>query len=288
VTLRKKIIISGYLMLIPAFLYWAMFVIYPIARTFWLSFNEFDFFFRQANWVGVQNYLRMFTDPTMITSIKNTLYFASIVILGEVILSIFFALLINRIKIGSNWYRFMYFIPSLLPLVAISMIWLWLYEPNIGLINYFLSLVGFPKQKWLTTPELALPSIMMMTIWRDLGFFILIFYAGIKGIPQLYYEAAEVDGASEWQKVRFITLPLLKPIILFVLIISGMRNFQVFDQVYIMTQGGPVESTKTIVYCIYETAFRAGKMGYASSMVVLFLAVILSLTLAQMRVGRFR
>lgn len=287
-TLRKKIVISGYLMLMPAFIYWSMFVIYPISRTLWLSFNSFDIFIRQASWVGVQNYVRMLKDPTVINSIKNTLSFASCVISGEVALSLLLALLINRIKMGSSGYRFIYFIPYLSPLLAVSLIWLWLYEPSIGLINYFLSLIGLPGQKWLTTPELALPSIMIMTIWRDVGFFMLIFYAGLKAIPRLHYEAAEVDGASEWQKTRFITLPLIKPIVFFVLIISCMQNFQVFSQMYVMTKGGPVESTITIVYCVYETAFRAGKMGYSSSIVVLLLAIILSLTILQMRVGRFR
>jgi multiple sugar transport system permease protein len=174
------------------------------------------------------------------------------------------------------------------PLVVVSVLWLWLYEPQIGLLNYVLSWFGIPRQAWLLNPNLALPSIIAMSVWKALGYNMIIFVAGLKGIPTQYYEAATVDGAGGFQQFWRITLPLLKPITTFVTVMSVIGSFQVFTQVWVMTQGGPVQSTTTVVYNIYENGFRYFQMGYASAMAVVLFVIILFFTFVQLRVSRSR
>ncbi len=286
-TIRKRKIVCGYIMLTPVMLYFCLFVFYPIIRAFWLSFYEYNLFAKQAEFVGLENYLNMMKDHTVMISMRNTFYFAFFTISFGVIISFLLALAFNKVTILSRSYRTIYFIPVLAPLVAASLVWFWLYEPRIGLVNYFLSFIGFPPQKWLSNIRLAMPSIIIMSVWKNLGFYTLILFAGLKSIPKRYYEAAKIDGVSDWQCTVFITLPLLKPVILFVIIINSIRAFQAFSQIYVMTRGGPVDTTRTMVYSIYETAFKFFRMGYASSMAILLFAVILGLTILQMRVQKF-
>jgi multiple sugar transport system permease protein len=185
----------------------------------------------------------------------------------------------------AGFYRTLYFIPVVTSLLATSMIWRWLFASG-GLVNYILAAVGLEPQAWLLSEALALPSLMALTVWKNLGFDMVLFAAALQAIPASYYEASSIDGAGSWQNFRFVTLPQLRPIVLLVCITAVIRSFQVFTIVLAMTQGGPLNSTRTIVYHIYEQGIQYDEMGYASAAAVVLLVIIGLFTALQMRLGR--
>ncbi|MGQ9631312.1 MAG: carbohydrate ABC transporter permease [bacterium] len=285
-SLSAKTAISAVIMLIPIIVFFVLMVYYPIGWSFWLAFNKYDLFSRVAKFVGLANFAKLIMDPMFINSFVNTAYFTVSSVFLDVVLSLVLAVALERVTRLSGLYKFVYFIPVVSPMVVVSVLWLWLYEPQIGLLNHIISFFGIGKQKWLLDPRLAMPSLIAMSVWKGLGFNMIIFVAGLKGISSQYYEAARVDGANGWQMFWFITLPLLSPVTTFVTVTSTIGAFQVFTQIYIMTRGGPVQSTTTVVYHIYENAFRYFKMGYASSMAVVLFLVILIFTAIQLTISR--
>ncbi len=287
-SLERRTAISAVIMLLPIILFFIFLVYYPIIWSFWLSLNQYNIFAHESTFIGMDNFIRLFKDPVFLDSFGHTAFYAFFYVLFAVSISLVLAVLLERITSNrmKSIYKFIYFIPVVSPLVVVSVLWLWLYEPQIGLLNYMLSWFGIARQSWLLNPNLALPSIIAMSVWKALGYNLIIFVAGLKGIPIQYYEAATVDGASGFQQFWRITLPLLKPITTFVTVMSVIGSFQVFTQVWIMTQGGPVQSTTTVVYNIYENGFRYFQMGYASAMSVVLFVVILFFTFIQLKVSR--
>jgi len=277
---------SAFLLLAPTILFFAVLVYYPMIQSFVMSFTNWDLFKDTYRFIGIDNYKRLLTDRTFRTSVRNTFVYSVSTVGVGTSLALFLANLLNRDIKGSHVYRFIYYIPVISPLVASAVIWEWLYNPSQGLINYLLSLVGVHRIGWLVDPHYSLAAVIIMSIWGSLGFNMLIFLAGLKGIPEVFYDAAKVDGANGWQRFVHVTWPLLRPVTIFVIVTSTISAFKVFGQVYVMTNGGPVNSTRVIVFDIYETAFRMQKLGYASSMSYFLLGILLLLTMLQMRAGR--
>lgn len=260
--LRKTF--KAYLFLLPGISMFVLWQLIPIAFSLYLSFHEWTMVDPLKPFVGLQNFLNIFKDDKLLRSLKNTAIFTLNVPIG-LALSLGVALLMNRKIKGINLLRLLYFLPSISSFVAISIVWQWIYNPEFGLLNYLLGLIGIPPQKWLSDPKTAMLSIIIMTIWMNLGYQMVIYLAGLKGIPSYLYEVAALDGANRWQQFIHITLPMLKPTNVFLLITSIIGSFQVFTPVYVMTQGGPAGATDVFVYHIYNTAWKSFSMGYASA-----------------------
>ena len=286
-TLENRHKINGIIMIIPAVIYFIVFVYYPIVHLFKLSFFKYDFFKPHPEFIGLQNYIKLMTDADFLNGLGNTVYFALFMTIFSVGISFFLAIMIHKRKILSNFYQIGYFIPYITPMVAVALIWGWLFQPGeAGLINYFISFFGIPLQSWLYDTRLAMPTLILLSVWQGLGYRTIIFIAGLKAIPQQYYEAAEIDGANTWQKIKYISFPLLKPVFQFVLIITIMEAFRIFTPMYVLTRGGPVGTTITLVYNIYKQAFQFSKWGYAAAQTVVLFVLLLIISSLLLRKRR--
>jgi multiple sugar transport system permease protein len=230
-------------------------------------------------WIGLANYHQMFFEDELFwVALANSALYAVMAIPFGLCVSFIFALALNANIRGLSVYRTIFFLPSLVPTVAVSILWLWLFHTRYGLLNAALEFVGFDRLGWLTNPQLAKPSLVLMSLW-GIGPTILIFLAGLQDVPQHLYEAAEIDGASWWHKILHVTIPMVTPVILFNLILGLIGAFQYFTQVYIMTGGGPVNSTLMYVLYLYKTGFQYIEMGYASALAWVLFAIVLVFSL---------
>lgn len=280
--------IWAYIFLILPFIFYVSIRFYPTFYAFFLSLTDWDIVSTQKTFIGVSNYQVLFEDEIFWKTLGNT---GKYVVYGlPISLLLGFTLAYHIDKLGSNseFFKAVYFIPYITSMVAVAWVWRWLYQPApIGVFNRILISLGLPQQQFLMSQDQALFSILGTTIWADLGFQMIIFLAGIKGIPSMYYEASDIDGANARQKLFFITLPLLKPTIVFLVVTGTIRYLRIFTQVLNMTyqgEGGPLNSTKPLVLYIYNSAFRRFDMGYASAMTVILFLIILLITLIQLRV----
>ncbi len=276
---------SAYLLLLPVLAFFLIFQYYPILKSVAISFFEYGLLRRQTPWIGLENYARQFQDPLFLSALGNTLVFVAAAVVVGVALALGGAVLVEKTGRWAKLYRTLYFIPVVTSMLATSMIFRWLYASN-GLLNFVLTVVGLEPQAWLLSEALALPSLIALTIWKYLGFDLILFAAALQAIPSDYYEASSLDGASPWQDFRYITLPQLRPIVLLVCITAVIRSFQVFTIVLAMTQGGPINASRTIVYHIYEQGIQYDEMGYASAAAVILLIIVAVMTYGQMRLGR--
>jgi len=276
---------SAYGLLLPTLLFFLFFQYYPILKSVAISFFEYGLLQRTNPFVGLGNYVQQFRDPLFLSALWNTLLFVAGCVVVGVILALVLAVMVERTGRWAKYYRTLYFIPVVTSLMATSMIWRWLYASN-GLINFLMTLVGLEPQAWLLSESLALPSLMALTIWKNLGFDLILFAAALQGIPPEFYEASSLDGASPTQDFWYITLPQLRPIVVLVSITAVIRSFQVFTIVLAMTQGGPLNSTRTIVYHIYEQGIQYDEMGYASAAAVILLVLVGAVTYFQLRLDR--
>ncbi len=292
---------TAYLFLAPGLALFFVFVLVPVVAAFYLSFCRYDII-HSPNWIGLTNYQRIGRDVAdhgvFYLSLRNTAQYAIGTIPLGMALALTLALLVNVGLRGVSIYRTTYYLPVVTSLVAISMVWMWLYDPNYGLLNYLLELVSraasvvmqrhisLPPQTWLANPKQAMPAIVLMSIWRGLGYNMVIYLAGLQGIPEHLYEAAKLDGATPWQRFKAITWPLLKPTTAFIFVVSVIGASQVFAQVYVMTNGGPNNATTTIVHQIFQNAFSFMKMGYASAMAFVLFGIIFVLSLVNLRLLR--
>ena len=253
----------------------ATFVLYPALKAIYLSFTNFNMI-RQAEFVGFANYLNVWRDPFFWAALKNTLLYMVVVVPVLVIAPIFLAALVNKHIPGITFIRAAIYLPVITSLVISGLIWKWVYEEQ-GILNYVLLASGLTTDPvaFLTDPANALYSVMAVTIWSGMGYYMVIYLAGLQSIPRHLYEVAEVEGVSAWQQMIHITIPLLRPSIAVVTVMSSIAAMKVFEEVYVMTQGGPMDSTKTLVYYLYESAFSEFEMGFASAIgVVLFLLTL--------------
>jgi ABC-type sugar transport system permease subunit len=260
-----------------------IFNIVPILSSFVLAFSEWNLL-KPIRFVGLSNFITMFTnDPLFWPSLGRTLLYSMMSIPLGIVTSLVLALAMNRPLKGIALFRVAYFIPYVSSMVAVAMVWRWLYNDQFGLINVFLSLIGLPPQNWLGDARLVIPSLVVMDVWKGAGFGMLIYLAALQGIPDQLYEAATVDGANSFQSFFKITLPLLGPAHFYMLVTGLIGGFQVFDSVYLMTQGGPGYATRVYAYNLYQAAFRQFQMGYASSMAWFLFFIIFAVTLLQFR-----
>ena len=277
---------AAYLFLLPSFVGFFCFSLLAFLASFVISFFDWDML-TTPSFVGLDNYVNLLHDKTFHLVLWNTFIYT----IGTVPLSAGLGLLValglnQRIR-GLSIYRTIYFMPVVTSLVAVSLLWQWVFDSHYGLLNNMLRFVGVDNApEWLSSTTWAMPALILMSVWSNIGFTMVLFLAGLQNIPDHLYEAAEIDGASAWQRFRYVTLPLLTPTTFFVLVISTINSFQVFTQALIMTKGGPVHATSTIVYYIYENGFHWFKMGYASAMAWVLFLIIFLLTLLQMRLQR--
>jgi multiple sugar transport system permease protein len=266
----------------PWLLTFALFGVYPLLFSLLVSFTEYDPLGGSLSWIGIANYARALHDPVFWQSLKVTLYFVAGTIPFTTTLALALALLLNRPLRGRGFFRASFFLPTVVSLVVVSLIFKQVYSP-FGLLNAFLRALGFGGHSWLQDPLTALPAVMLMDVWAAIGYYMVIYLAGLQTIPAELYEAAALDGSDGWRRHRHITLPLLLPTTLFVVVINTIRSLQVFIEIYVMTQGGPLDSTRTTVFYLYEQAFRYNEMGYASAIAYLLFVIVMLASLAQSR-----
>lgn len=278
--------ITAYLLLIPAVVFFGLFLYMPIIGSFVISFFNYDILAETQPFVGLENYTRLIAEPQTFEVLKNTLYYVVVTVTVTLLISLILSILINRVKVFSVYFKITYFMPTVVSLIVISQVWLWLYDYKFGLINYILSLTGLSPRNWLGDKNLAMPAVMAMQIWREIGYDTIILLAGLQNIPDQYYEAARVDGASGFQLSWYMTLPLLKPIILVVLITTTISAFQVFTPIYAMTQGGPMNATRVLVYHLYQKGFLFSRLGQACALAYMLLIIILAFSLLHLRLFR--
>ncbi|KAB2840916.1 MAG: sugar ABC transporter permease [Melioribacteraceae bacterium] len=240
-------------------------------------------FSSESTFVGLDNYIRLFSDPEFWSVLKNTLYYTLGTVPLNMVLSLSVAYLLNKQIAGKKILRTMFFAPVVISPVAAAVIWRWLYDPNFGIINYVLSLAGIDSINWLNDPDAAMFAVIIMGVWKTFGINMVLFAAGLQAIPEHYYEAAEIDGAGKLSKFWNITIPLLTPTTMFILIMSMIASLQVFDIVYVLTSGGPLGSTKVLVFYVYEHAFKFFEMGYASAISYVLFAILFIFTMLQFR-----
>lgn len=281
-TLRNPQARAGYMFIFPGILLFLIFTVAPIGYAAYLSLTNYDIFAKR-DLIWFENFARIVGDKVFLQSLVNTTYYALGTIPTSMAIAMLLAIIVNQGIRGRVFYRAAYYIPVITSTVAVSLIWLHIYDPSYGLLNFILEAVGLPRQRWLGDLNLALPSIIMMSIWRGLGFNMIIFLAGLQGIPQHLYEAAQIDGAGRFAIHRHITWPMLKPTTFFIFVISCIGAFQVFEQVLIMTNGGPANATTTVVHQIYQSAFVFFKMGYAAAQSFVLFAIILAMSLLNIR-----
>lgn len=278
-SLRRREERMAWLFISPVVLGILIFQVYPTLFSLFVSFTSWNLI-TPPRWIGVDNYVDLVTtDRFFFKTLWNTTRYTLGVVLPSMALSLFFASLLNQNIRFKHLYRGIYFVPVVAPTVALALLWGWLYEPNFGIINASLRMIGIKGPAWLGTTQWALRSVIIMAIWAGMGFQIVIFLAGLQGIPQEYYEAAAIDGANAWQKFTRITLPLLSPVTFFVLVTGIIGTFQDFALVWVLTQGGPAGATQLIVMYLYGLAFRLQKMGLASAVAYAVFLVIVGLTI---------
>jgi len=284
---------AGWLFLAPALLLIGIFFFLPVLAALVLSFTDYDIYAlgdaSNARWVGLDNYLRLLRTPLFWQALRNTFYFALVGGPLSIAVSLAAALLVNaKLTRFKGFFRTVYFVPFVTTLVAVAIVWRYLYHPQYGLLNYVIGALGGPRIDWLGDPRWAMPAIILLAVWKNFGYNMLIFIAGLQAIPEELYEAAHLDGASALQRFRHVTVPMLGPTLLFVGVITMIGYFQLFAEPYVMTQGGPLRATTSVVLLMYEEGFRWWRMGFAAAVAFVLFLVILLATLIQFRVQRAR
>ena len=282
---------AGWFFIAPALALIAVFFFIPVAGSLLLSLTDFDIYAiadrGNARFVGLRNYIELFSNSVFWTALRNTFYFALVGGPLTVAASLAAALLINaRVVRFKSFFRTIFFIPFVTTLVAVAIVWRYLYHPQYGMLNYVLGWFGVSPVDWLGDPRTAMPAIILLAIWKNFGYNMLIFIAGMQTIPSELYEAAELDGAGALRQFRHITLPMLAPTFLFVGVITMIGYFQLFAEPYVMTAGGPLRSTTSLVLLMYEEGFRWWRMGVAAAVAFILFAIILVWTLFQFRLQR--
>ncbi len=274
---------SAYLFLSPTLLIFSVFVLFPVIFSFYLSFHKWNMFSRERSFIGLENYGRIITSADFWIVVKHTAVYTLGTVPLNMVLALAVAYFLNKKIAGKKFLRAAFFTPVIISPVAAAVIWRWVYEPNYGILNYSLSWLHIQPVNWLNDPTAAMFSLIIMGVWKSFGVNMVLFAAGLQGIPEHYYEAASIDGAGSLSKFWNITIPLLSPTTFFILVMSIIGSFQVFDIVYVLTSGGPLDSTKVLVFYLYENAFKYFEMGYASAVAYLMFAMIFILTLLQMK-----
>lgn len=275
---------TPYLFLLPGCAILLLFIFYPMLQAIWLSFTQYNMV-TEASFIGTENYEELFNDELFWNALKNTIVYLVVVVPALVIVPIFLAVLVNQRLKGIGIFRSIYYIPVVTSLVVAGIAWDWVYKEN-GLLNYLLDVLGIISEPigWLTSTDTAIFAVMVVTVWKGLGYYMIIYLAGLQSIPEDLYEAAEIDGANWWQKITKVTIPMLLPFVLIVSIMSSIAAMKVFEEIYVMTGGGPLHSSETLVFYIYQQAFDNLNMGYASAAGVILFLITLVFSLINLKI----
>lgn len=282
---------AAYFFLAPAMISIFVFFFIPVIAAFIISFTDFDIYslgnYSNLRFVGLKNYSDLLGNELFWTSLRNTFYFVVAASPLSIAVSLGAALILNSklVKLKSV-FRLAYFIPVVTTLVAVAIVWRFIYHPRFGMLNYMLSFIGINPIDWLGDPFWAMPSIILMSIWKNFGYNMIIFIAGLQNIPEHLYEAALLEGANGWQQFKKITLPMLAPTTIFISIITMIGNFQLFAEPYVMTQGGPLNKTLSVVQYMYQEGFRWWNMGYSASIAFVLFVIIFAGTLLQLKIQK--
>lgn len=275
---------EAYLMILPAYLIFTVFILIPIGMVLYYSMTDFNMY-QLPNFLGLKNYIKLFGDAEFLASVRNTLLYTVLTLTIQLALGLLLAVLLYNKSKAVPFFRTAIYLPNVMSMVCVSMVWLWLYNPNFGLFNNLLEMIGIAPQKWLINPNQAMFCVILIGIWKNCGYSMVIFLGGLTGIPASLYEAAELDGAGAIRKFISITWPMLRSTTFFLVVTGIVNSFAVFEQVNIMTDGGPLNKTTTIVHQIYRRGFLEFKMGYASAMAVLLLVFSLFVTMMVFKFG---
>jgi multiple sugar transport system permease protein len=279
---------SAYAFLAPGLILFSIFTVFALGFAFYLTFREWNILEPEKPFIGLQNYRDMIGDEDFRRSVINTFYFTGASVPLGMALGLGVALLLNQPLRGRSILRTLFFLPVVTPFVVAAIVWKWLYNGDFGPINYYLlksHLISEPLL-WLADKNLAMPAVVLMSVWTSVGFSMVVYLAALQGVPAELYESARIDGAGAWARFRYVTLPMLAPSTLFLMVMGIIGSFQVFTQIYIMTSGGPVNRTSTMVYYIYEAAFKFYEMGYASTLAYALFLLLLVFTAIQLHLYR--
>jgi multiple sugar transport system permease protein len=278
------IVLFCYLALAPVFALFAYIRAFPIVWSVILSFHRWDLIGVSKPFVGFANYVRLLGDPNFVLALKNTTIYSIATVVASTLIALPLAVFLSGKMRLAAFYQTLYFLPVITPMVPMAIAWKWIYDYNYGILNYALSLVRLHPVAWLTDEKIALWALIIMSVWKILGYNLVLFLVGIRNIPDVYLEAASLDGATHWQRFRQITLPLLKPILLYVLVTATINSYNVFTQVYVMTlgsQAAPGHAVRVLVFDIYQNAFQYFHMGYASAEACILTLIVLGFTMLQ-------
>ena len=270
----------------PNLLGFLVLTVIPIIGSFGLSFFDWRLLDTPSA-IGLRNYADLLKDDLFWKALLNTAYFVFVKVPITVVLSLLLAVVLNRKLAGVTFFRVVCFVPVVCSSVSVALIWQPLLDTGMGLVNRIIGLVGIPAVPWLTSIEWAMPSVIMVAEWKEIGYFMVIFLAGLQTIPSVYYEAGRIDGAGAWQEFLRITVPLISPTTFFIVVTSIIGSFQVFDITTVLTQGGPGNATNTLVMYIYQAGFKFFRMGFASAMAYMLFAIVFVFTLLQQRMSRY-
>ena len=274
----------AYAMIFPAYFVFSVFILIPIGFVVYYSLTNFNLY-SIPEFVGAKNYLTLLKDGDFLISVKNTLIYTAFTLFPQLAIGLLFAIMLYRKSKLIPFFRTAFYLPNVMSMVCMSMVLLWIYDPTYGLLNTILKQFGFSTQQWLQDPKLALPCVIIMGIWKNCGYSMVIFLSGLTSIPDSLYEAASLDGAGFIKKFQYVTWPMLKPTTFFLLVTGIVNSFSVFEQINIMTSGGPLNRTTTIVHQIYRRGFLEFKMGYASAMSVVLLIFSIIVTMLVFKFG---
>ena len=280
--LYRRRALTAYAFMAPSLVILLVFIVWPMIRALWVSFEDYNVF-SGGRWVGLDNYTKLVSDPVFRNALGNTLVYAGVTTPVSVGLALGLALLLNQAIRGRGLFRAAIFLPVVTSLAVAAIAWRFLLDPDIGLFAYWLGRIGLTTKAWLRDPSWAMPAVMLVGIWKNVGFYMVMYLAGLQSIPREFYEASAMDGATRWQRFRYVTWPLLANTTMFVFIIAAIAALQAFDQIYVMTRGGPFFQTETLVMLIYRMGFQEFEMGYASAIAWVLVLLIFSLSIFQVR-----
>ena len=278
---------AAYLFLLPSCVILLVFVAYPIVQSFWMSLHDWTFFSSKHAWVGLGNYRELLHDSRFWNALKNTVIYTGVAVPLQVGLGLALAVALRRATRMNKALRSIYFFPVISAFATMGIVWKFLLDPSIGLIPHALAFIGFPNSDLLQSTSWALPWIIVVGVWKSVGFSMVIFLAALQDVPETLLEAATLDGAGPWTRFRRVTLPLLRPSLLFAVVIAMIASMQLFDLVYVMTRGGPLFHTETLVTYLYEVGFQDFRSGYAAAISWVLFMLILLLSFVQLRLFRY-
>jgi len=284
--MRRKNTLIAWSFIAPNFIGFFIFTLVPIFASFLLAFMKWDAF-SPPEFVGFANFIQMFQDESVRIAILNTIYYTAGNVPLTLVCSLGLALLLNKKIKGVAWFRAAIFFPFITSLVAVAVVWNMILHPTMGPVNYFLQSMGIQNPPgWTSSSDWAMPAVIITSVWRGMGYYMVLYLAGLQGIPKQLYEAAEIDGANSWHKFKSVTLPMLRPTTFFVTIMLTISSFKVFDLIQIMTEGGPGRSTNVLVYQIYTESFVKFDFGYASAIALVLFVLVLGITIVQFRLEK--